>query len=727
MKKAFLFFITACALIPCLAQQTEQQRPGQTPAPDCGLPMPPIIFDSPVSQTICPGSNVTFIASAHSAGRYWQMSTDNGVTWTSVPANSYVSPFDPYQPDTLIVFSVGTNMNGYLFRCEYAGFCNAHAFTGSAALTVASSNIQVSSQPQNISTCKYTSADFTIGHTGSSLSYQWQVSTNGGADFSDMPGKKMAALHFDSVSLAMDNNQYRCVISSECAATVVSSPATLTVINESTAVSPIFYNPTCYEDTAFLHVTATGNNLAYQWKCWDYYGHLLDMQGETSSTIAVPFYGNRPSNNFLCTVTSTCKTLNTPAVDIYYEQKAIPVPAEDKYACTGDEITLYSFQNFSSVRSNPHFQWQYSIDGGVNYNNLAGDTLDHLSITGTASINNYKYRCYLNSACFTGYSNIKTVHMNVPAAIITQPENKKGCIGFPVVFHIQATGSIYGYHWEESNDGGNSYTRVSDSQFPSYTIYNLTSAKNNYKYRCKISSNCFDTIVSIPVTLQVYSNPEAGRDTTVNVNCDTCTTDIIPLHATAGFASILWGTANPQNTKAGKYKLVVFNSNGCYDTAWNYVNALVADTLRICPNGMAQLTAPVTGSNYQWQVDYGYGQGFGTVSDAPYSYSGSTTTTLTINRINDNILVRSIVDGNIARTYVVQYTAFWTGLADSDWNNPLNWSCGEVPDLKTEVIIDGNAPHSPEIKTNIGCKKLTVRHTQVTVLPGRGIGISGGN
>ncbi|SNR41339.1 Por secretion system C-terminal sorting domain-containing protein [Lutibacter agarilyticus] len=39
----------------------------------------------------------------------------------------------------------------------------------------------------------------------------------------------------------------------------------------------------------------------------------------------------------------------------------------------------------------------------------------------------------------------------------------------------------------------------------------------------------------------------------------------------------------------------------------------------------------------------------------------------------------------------------WTGAVSSDWNNPVNWSCGTVPTITTNVLIPASVTNYPEI------------------------------
>jgi hypothetical protein len=60
--------------------------------------------------------------------------------------------------------------------------------------------------------------------------YQWQVSTNGGSSWSDVPGATSFALTLATTSNTMNNNRYRCLVSNAtCPTTVASTPTLLNV------------------------------------------------------------------------------------------------------------------------------------------------------------------------------------------------------------------------------------------------------------------------------------------------------------------------------------------------------------------------------------------------------------------------------------------------------------------------------------------------------------------
>jgi hypothetical protein len=61
------------------------------------------------------------------------------------------------------------------------------------------------------------------------LSYQWQLSTDGGATFSNISGATSATLSLSSLTTGDSGARYRCVVSATGTSSVTSDPAILTV------------------------------------------------------------------------------------------------------------------------------------------------------------------------------------------------------------------------------------------------------------------------------------------------------------------------------------------------------------------------------------------------------------------------------------------------------------------------------------------------------------------
>jgi hypothetical protein len=95
----------------------------------------------------------------------------------------------------------------------------------------------ISTQPQNVTIVAGQNTGFLVSVTGTApLSYQWQVSMNGGstwrnlADQAPYSGTAGATLTITGASAAMNGNQYLCLVSNSVPSNVASNAAILTVI-----------------------------------------------------------------------------------------------------------------------------------------------------------------------------------------------------------------------------------------------------------------------------------------------------------------------------------------------------------------------------------------------------------------------------------------------------------------------------------------------------------------
>lgn len=115
----------------------------------------------------------------------------------------------------------------------------------------------ITSHPQNEAVKTGEQAVFTVGATGTNLTYQWQIDRNNGKGFANIDGANSASYTTDVADMSYNGFRYRCVVSNSVNS-VISDSATLTVTNELTPPSGITYTITA---TAGEHgsITPSGN------------------------------------------------------------------------------------------------------------------------------------------------------------------------------------------------------------------------------------------------------------------------------------------------------------------------------------------------------------------------------------------------------------------------------------------------------------------------------------
>jgi subtilisin-like proprotein convertase family protein len=120
--------------------------------------------------------------------------------------------------------------------------------------------------PATRTACVGGSVSFVAAATGGPATYQWEVSTNGGASFASITGQTSATLTLSALTATMNNNQYRAVISAgPCAGSVTTTAATLTVnpIPVITIAAPV--TQLIPGRTTTITATSTTSGLVYTW------------------------------------------------------------------------------------------------------------------------------------------------------------------------------------------------------------------------------------------------------------------------------------------------------------------------------------------------------------------------------------------------------------------------------------------------------------------------------
>ena len=84
---------------------------------------------------------------------------------------------------------------------------------------------------RSVENCAGTQVSFTVAGTSAhTINYQWQVSTNVGATFSNINGANTASHVITNVTTGINNNLYRCILTNTaCATASISNAAKLTV------------------------------------------------------------------------------------------------------------------------------------------------------------------------------------------------------------------------------------------------------------------------------------------------------------------------------------------------------------------------------------------------------------------------------------------------------------------------------------------------------------------
>ena len=622
------------------------------------------ITSNPSNNTVCPGESAIFSVVATGATSYnWQVSTNGGTTWSDL------SPAVTTATLTLTGVTAGMNNNQYHCVVNGPGACTAAGLTSTAATLTVNAPVTITTQPANASVCLGGDATFTIVTSGAGATYNWQVSTDGGATWNDVsPAVATATLTITGVTAGMNNNQYRCQVGGSCNTGLTNSnAATLTTNTPASISSQPASTEACVGGNASFSVTASGTGVTYNWQVSTDGGATWNNVSPAVTTTTLTLTGVTAAmnnNQYRCQVSISCNpvAVNSNAATLTVNSSpAITTQPANAAVCEGSNAQFCVTASGAGLT----YQWQVSIGGcaGPTWDNIAGAISDCLTVNAvTASMNNYGYRCVVSGTCTPAVTtNCASLTVNTAAAITTQPADVSGCTGGNASFSVTATGAGLTYNWQVSTDGGATWNNLSPAvTTATLTLTNVTAAMNNNQYRCQVGGTCSAGLtnsnaatLTLATSVSFTTQPvDAGVCAGVDV---TFTADAIGTGlgynwqvSTDGGAT--WNNVSPANTTNSisivapttamsgyQYRCVAsgtcntVNSNTATLTV-NTSVTLTSDPVDVqgCVGNTAVFTVTASGTNiaYQWQVSVNGGPFVNLTNAAPYS--GVNTNTLTI-------------------------------------------------------------------------------------------------
>lgn len=198
-----------------------------------------VITAQPANTTICNGGNgsISATVSGTNITYQWQVSTNNGVSYSDLSNNA---TYAGVTTNNLTITGATLSMSGYRFRLVLNGTCTPANTTSNAAILTINTPASITTQPAvNVAVCKNSNASFTVAAAGTSPTYQWQISTDGGINYSNISGATAATLTLNSVTMAQNGNRYRCVATVISCGSVISAASILTVYELPTVTASV--------------------------------------------------------------------------------------------------------------------------------------------------------------------------------------------------------------------------------------------------------------------------------------------------------------------------------------------------------------------------------------------------------------------------------------------------------------------------------------------------------
>ena len=542
------------------------------------------ITSPPSAAAVCEGGTTSFSVAANGVGLGYQWQVDTGSGFGNIVSET---------ASTLTLSNVTSAMNGYSYRVIVTGSCGPAVTSGGALLTV-NEQPEITSSPINRVICDGDNTSFTVNAgVTTGASYQWQVSTNGGASYAGVTnagiysGATSSTLSLTGATLGNNGYLYRVIVSGTCSPAVTSDAGVLTVQQAPVISGQPASQAVCEGSTITFSVAATGIGLTYQWKKGG-----VDIGGATNASLVLSSVSATDAGSYTVLVKGTCNTtgvLSSAGTLTIYKKPEITSQPTNSIICEGGNT---SFTVNAGATTGVTYQWQVSTNGGTGYTDVsnggiyAGATGATLSLTGAPLVNNgYLYRVVVSGTCVPSVtSNAGSLTVQQLPVITGQPSSQVVCEGSAVTFTISATGTGLTYQWKKGGVDIGGATSAS-------LVLSSVSAADAGSYTVLVKGTCNTTgVLSTAATLTINEEPEI--------------------------------TSQPGNSV-------------------------------ICEGGNTSFTVNAgvtTGVNYQWQVSSNGGTSYTTISNGGI-YAGATGATLSLTGaplVNNGYLYRVIVGGTCA-------------------------------------------------------------------------------
>ncbi len=449
----------------------------------------PIVFNKqPESVTCYAGETVEFSVDAtcieSNVSYQWQISYDAGITWEGVSGVGGSA-----QTSTLQLQTTPSMKNCYI-RCIAKNYMGKE-FSSNYTIIRLQDTVSIKTQPSNAFVYEGKTANFVVVASGTApLTYQWQVSTDGGQSWANIDGATSNSYSV-TASPSVSGSQYMCVVSNG-GGSVYSNIVTLTVPTPFTIVSYPASSVIYTGDSAVFSISVDGDEVSYQWQKYSN-GKWVDISGATEPTLTVSGDLSNDLTQYRCIVSNGVENKTTSAVSLrVYSEPEISPEAHEGIA--GQSYTV------SLVRSHAGetYQWEISTNNGASWSPISGATETSYtidSITTDMDGNLFRVSALLPSGVVRT-SNTAKLSVNSNIVIKTQPVASQTVpAGESATFSVIAEGENLSYQWQWLDDSTGQWfdMSVASAKTSTLVIDPVTKASNNNIYmRCLIGNGSLE-------------------------------------------------------------------------------------------------------------------------------------------------------------------------------------------------------------------------------------------
>ena len=514
---------------------------------------------SPSPSTVCASTATTFSITAvgNNLMYQWQVSTNGGGTW----ANLYNTGIYSGVNSSVLRLSnaLSASYSGYQYKSIVTGSCGAD--TSDPALLTVNSLPSITSNPTNSIVCAGTGTSFSVGATAAGITYQWQVSTDGGSTWTNTTnpvvytGSASATLLLsNAINSSYDGFQYRCIVSGTCTPPITTSSAILTM-NAAPATPGVIagYTSLCeYTNQSYSIIPVSGAT-SYSWSL------PTDWTGTSGSNV-INVVNSTYSGTISVTASNSCGTSAPATLNVTVAAGAAPIPnftISNAVQCLSGNA--FTFTNQSTAAGTTIFStfWDFG--------DLANST--NTSPSHSYAVAN-EYAVLLNvtasNGCVGSVSKLITVNP-IPTGLISGSTSI--CSGNTATISVALTGTA---PWTLLLTGSSTPVVVNSSPYI-FTV--APSSTTSYTISSLTDANCTASTGDLSGTATVIVN--ANNPASVSISSDAANNSIC-------FGTSVTFTANATNGGPNPaYQWLRNGVNISGATAATYTTTALADKDKI--------------------------------------------------------------------------------------------------------------------------------------------------
>ncbi len=274
-------------------------------------------------------------------------------------------------------------------------------------------------------------------------------------------------------------------------------------------------------------------------------GYWLFSNSSGGETVSIVSYGDASSS----LVSSGGDADDSPIVGAAASSIAAPTVTANPSSQTVASGASVSFT--AAASGSTGVQWQESTDGGATFSSISGATSTTLTFTAATADDGNEYQAVFTNPGGSTASAVATLTVTTPIAaptVTANPSSQTVASGASVSFTAAASGST-GVQWQESTDGGATFSSISGATSTTLTFTAATADDGN-EYQAVFTNAGGSTATAVATLIVIPPGdivPSSAGGYFADISCPT-TSECVTVGETSGHLALIETSENGGNT-----------------------------------------------------------------------------------------------------------------------------------------------------------------------------------